>query len=495
MLACLAFRAKKNGAARQARPERLRRMQLFERGGRPHGTYTVEWGDDMILRSGKHLARAVWTALAVAAAPVAGAAPTLTPVGPIDTSALSMSADGSVIVGTHIFGLYAYRWTREGGTEILGGNGGNTKVSRDGTTITGNALVDGHNEAAIWLGGRDWQPLGGFADSGCPDFSNSYGINEDGSVIVGLGWDGCQARAFRWDENAGMADLGSFIVGRSSRANAVNADGSVIVGWDDAEDGSRRGARWVNGVESLLAAPGGAFLGGAEAVTPDGRVVVGGNAGGLQYNQAYRWTEEHGGELIGMLPNDDPLAGAYAFAVSDDGRIVGGASGAEGREAFLWTRTTGMFKFQDYLADLGAEGLDGWILDTILAISSDGTRIAGWGYRGQPPFGRVQGFVVEGLPPFADTDADSVLDPVDNCTLLRNADQRDTDGDLYGNRCDPDFDNDGIVDRDDLDYLRSVFGTADPDGDLDGDGIVGPRDLAILRDFRGAPPGPSGRVE
>ena len=449
----------------------------------------------MILRSGKHLARAVWAALAIAATPIAFAAPTLTPVGPLDANVLGMSSDGSVLVGTQVFGTYEFRWTREGGTEILGGNGGNTKVSGDGTMVIGNVLVDGHNEAAIWIGGRDWLPLGGLGDTGCPDFSNSYGANADGSVVVGLGWIGCTAHGFRWDAIDGMVDLGS-LDGQSSRANAINADGSIIVGWDDSPVGDRRGARWVNGVESLLAEPGGAFLGSAEGVTPDGRVVVGGNAGkGPQRNKAYRWTEERGGEVIGMLPNNDPLAGAYAFAVSDDGSVVGGASGAQAREGFLWTRTTGIFKFQDYLAELGVQGLDNWKLDTVIAISSDGTTISGWGYRGPAPFSRVQGWVVDGLPPFVDTDADGALDPVDNCTLLRNNDQRDIDGDLYGNRCDPDFDNDGIVDRDDVAYLRSVYGTADPDGDLDGDGIVGARDLAILRSFSGKPPGPSGRVE
>ena len=196
-----------------------------------------------------------------------------------------------------------------------------------------------------------------------------------------------------------------------------------------------------------------------------------------------------------MLPNDDPLAGAYAFAVSDDGRVVGGASGAQAREAFLWTRTTGIFRFQDYLADLGVQGLENWKLDTVIAISGDGTTIAGWGYRGLAPFSRVQGWVVDGLPPFVDTDADGALDPVDNCMLSANEDQRDTDGDLYGNRCDPDFDNDGIVDRDDAAYLRGMLGTNDPDADLDGDGTVGARDLVILRNFRGKPPGPSGRVD
>ena len=39
---------------------------------------------------------------------------------------------------------------------------------------------------------------------------------------------------------------------------------------------------------------------------------------------------------------------------------------------------------------------------------------------------------------------------LDNCTLLENADQRDTDGDGFGNICDGDFNNDGVVNIPDL---------------------------------------------
>ena len=44
-----------------------------------------------------------------------------------------------------------------------------------------------------------------------------------------------------------------------------------------------------------------------------------------------------------------------------------------------------------------------------------------------------------------DTDDDGIPTTLDNCTLVANADQRDTNGDGYGNVCDPDLNNDGIV--------------------------------------------------
>jgi len=204
----------------------------------------------------------------------------------------------------------------------------------------------------------------------------------------------------------------------ASRANDLSADGQIIVGWDDSDVGERRGARWVNGVETLLAPSGNLFLGGAEATNADGSVIVGGNAGNdLTRNRAYRWTEQRA-EILGILPGGGQLAGAYAFAVTDNGKVAVGASGAQFRDAFVWTSSTGMFKLQDYLVALGVTGFEGWRLDTALAISSDGTTIAGWGVTSD---GHVQGWVVDGLPPFTDQDADGVLDAVDNCTRRANA--------------------------------------------------------------------------
>ena len=48
-----------------------------------------------------------------------------------------------------------------------------------------------------------------------------------------------------------------------------------------------------------------------------------------------------------------------------------------------------------------------------------------------------------------DTDADGVLDDVDNCPEVHNPDQEDTNGKGRGDACDPDDDNDTVPDADD----------------------------------------------
>lgn len=96
-----------------------------------------------------------------------------------------------------------------------------------------------------------------------------------------------------------------------------------------------------------------------------------------------------------------------------------------------------------------------------------------------------------------DSDGDGESDATDNCTEVGNANQRDTNGDGYGNLCDPDLDNDGTVGAADFVIFRSAYGTRlgaqgyNPDADLNGDAVVDVADLGILRAYYGRPPGPS----
>jgi len=66
---------------------------------------------------------------------------------------------------------------------------------------------------------------------------------------------------------------------------------------------------------------------------------------------------------------------------------------------------------------------------------------------------------------YPDTDGDTVIDALDNCPSVSNLDQSDVDGDLLGDVCDPDADNDGLNNAE-----EAVWGT-DPlvtDTDIDG---------------------------
>jgi hypothetical protein len=94
-----------------------------------------------------------------------------------------------------------------------------------------------------------------------------------------------------------------------------------------------------------------------------------------------------------------------------------------------------------------------------------------------------------------DADNDGVPDITDNCVTVANNDQRDTDSDGFGNICDADLDNDGLVGFSDFGLFRSVFGQAGAssgaadNADLDGDGLVGFSDFGLFRSMFGLAPG------
>ena len=92
----------------------------------------------------------------------------------------------------------------------------------------------------------------------------------------------------------------------------------------------------------------------------------------------------------------------------------------------------------------------------------------------------------------ADSDGDGVPDSADNCTLLANPGQVDTDGDGYGNRCDADFNNDCIVNVVDLGQFRMAYFGPYPLFDLNNDGQVNILDLGLFRLAFFTVPGPSG---
>jgi hypothetical protein len=163
----------------------------------------------------------------------------------------------------------------------------------------------------------------------------------------------------------------------------------------------------------------------------------------------------------------------YAYAeISTNGGVSWTALEYWGNSAYNSSWTMQQYDLRDYvgsqvkvrfrLRETSRDEGDGWYIDTVSIGEIDAT------------------------------DGDGIPDQLDNCTTTPNWCQRDSNGDGYGNRCDPDFNNNGIVDPFDFSLLKSVFGSEDdPDQDLNGNGIVDPSDFSVVKDKFGQQPGPS----
>ena len=236
-------------------------------------------------------------------------------------------------------------------------------------------------------GTSSWNNLGGigaFCTGGPGDETSSgWNISGDGTSVVGLGWfEFCgPAHAIQWDESSGMTnDLGSTVVDRSSRANGVNTDGSVVVGWQDRKDGFRQAAVWDNGVQTVPMTDAMDPVGEAQDVDSAGIWVVGNGAFGTA-DEAWRWSSSTGVEQLGLECDGCFLPRGFATGISDDGSVIVGFNREFpfGRTVpFIWTESTGMLDLNEYVSSLGID-LGGFDLALVLSISGDGKTIGGAG--------------------------------------------------------------------------------------------------------------------
>ncbi|TVR95113.1 MAG: hypothetical protein EA406_14580, partial [Rhodospirillales bacterium] len=202
--------------------------------------------------------------------------------------ARAVSADGSVVVGQSSFNHWpseAFRWTADGGMVGLGGGvEGGTYSSASGVSADGSVVVGSSGgEAFRWTADGGMVGLGGWRTSA---------VSADGSVVVGFENFGV---VFRWTEADGKEEI-YHVFNYDGDTTAFSADGLVVVGWTDhgccGSSAGRMAFRWTaDGRVDRLGGLEGLFLPPwydtardrslANAVSADGSVVVG---------QAWPWS-------------------------------------------------------------------------------------------------------------------------------------------------------------------------------------------------------------
>lgn len=299
-----------------------------------------------------------------------------------------ISGDGSTVVGNAQIGQVvtypefpgysvveysqsAFRWRIGSSLEVLP-FGNATAASYDGSVVAG--------ERYRWTQAGGAQDLGELGSGGA---TAAYGISADGSVVIGFS-DGPNGReAYRWTETGGMQGLGFLpATNNLSRAEAVSADGSVVVG-----SGYGGAFIWTEatGMDNLatvgpLNQP---FFGNPNGISADGSTVVGASP------EAWFWTEGGGLQYLGF--------NQAVYDASGDGSVIVGGDmwSSSGGVAFIHDATHGTRVLKTLLQNDYGLDLTGWTLYAATGISDDGTKIAGVGVN---PLGGIEAWYVDLAP-------------------------------------------------------------------------------------------------
>ena len=303
----------------------------------------------------------------------------LAPTSPFST-ARAVSADGSVIVGSSnnaSGGRRAYRWSASVFTALNTFTCSMCDPVTEGWGVSENGLVgigsaaarpavgSLHVDPVRWPGGGTAiGDLGNLPTSS--DAGEAYGVSDTGSLIAGSHTSSEGRDAWYWS-GSGLVALPRLAVVTKVTAGAlaVSRDASAIVGYC-----TRR----------TVTLPGGTVV----PVEP----------------QAVRWSGAGFAaiENLGVLPAA-PSIDSRAEAVSPDGSlVVGRAIGAGGgNRAFIWDAANGMRDLASVLGnDLGLD-LTGWTLTEATGVAAVSPGIYALVGKGVNPQGDPEGWVARDL--------------------------------------------------------------------------------------------------
>ncbi len=249
-------------------------------------------------------------------------------------------------------------------------------LSPDGNTILGSYVYRGFDFASpifIQNGMRTELPAGSFR------YGIARSMAPNGTIVGGFGQ---SVESFTNDApvwiNGTYTLLEYVFDDGSADANAISSDGRVIVGTAAAPSYKRQPARWVDGeVEPLGDLSGSDSTGTALAVSADGSVIVGSAAGNTR---AFRWMN---GDMEALpLIDEEDIETSSAFDVSGDGRRI------VGQQTHFNFLTDGLLWEDGVVHNIGY--LPGGNKTFPYAISADGEVIGG---ASGPGFGAFEAFV------------------------------------------------------------------------------------------------------
>lgn len=312
-------------------------------------------------------------------------------------SANDMSPDGRWIVGeTDLNGDFApdggYRFDTLTNTMLLlpAETIHASAVSDDGKFILGDIPDPADPDpslgtlAALWSAETDaWQSIGYLPNAGeCPSRSDGFELSADGSVAVGLSWESCSGRGYRWTDATGMQQLQVLAFG-ANRASVVSADGNLIGGFAQGTM-SRTPAIWDStGNGQLLDPPNGDARGEVQGINDAGTILLGTWGTTEPSNRAVKWTKTESGwqrQMLGTGSLQGPFWMGVPMDIADDGTIVGFDFYLGNRVA--WMLDGGAPPYLNFKTWVEAHGgmVGTNLLGVCQAISTNRRKVIGHGY-------------------------------------------------------------------------------------------------------------------
>lgn len=307
-----------------------------------------------------------------------------------------LSGDGTTAVGDFGRGAPIFQWTAKTGTVSMNvaSTGGNVSISRNGQYISSN-LLDVNSDTD--LGAYRWDAKNGWVrvrpKGSCgTDTNSSFAVSNDGSVF-GYTYNTCtDYKAFRWIPNTNIGSLeypSSFKHSdgkwANSRIDQVSADGSIAVGWQEAEWGGWLGTVWHKGRPELIVDANGDPVGEAFTISGDGATIAGQVFAGQMPFDGSGWRRKStAGSTLEYFNGFPGVSQTNPYALNSDGSVMTGYSGNPFFDfvptgPFLWTQELGTVSLDDFVKHQGTAMEQWYSLGYPSAISDDGTTIAGVG--------------------------------------------------------------------------------------------------------------------